>query len=122
MIGVCVLYLCECVRVPAWMFVCGMYLSTAGSPADSVTITPSDTRWVGAWWLGFFISAAIMFMASLPFWFLPKSHPKDPTAVPQSQIDPPSPPAEEMADIAKGELLLAPREDLRARKCQYNVP
>ncbi|XP_072565774.1 solute carrier organic anion transporter family member 1C1 isoform X2 [Paramormyrops kingsleyae] len=79
-----------------------LYVDVGFVTEDSVTIAPSDTRWVGAWWLGFFISAAIMFLASLPFWFLPKSLPKDPTAVPQSQIDPPSPPAEEMADIAKG--------------------
>ncbi|XP_048886023.1 solute carrier organic anion transporter family member 1C1 isoform X2 [Brienomyrus brachyistius] len=80
-----------------------LYVDVGFVNEDSVTIAPSDTRWVGAWWLGFFISAAIMFLASLPFWFLPKSLLKDPTAVPQSEIDPPSSPADEMTDIAKGD-------------------
>ncbi|XP_058883698.1 solute carrier organic anion transporter family member 1C1-like isoform X2 [Acipenser ruthenus] len=43
---------------------------------ESVTITPRDARWVGAWWLGFLVSAVIMLFASFPFWFLPKSLPK----------------------------------------------
>lgn len=43
---------------------------------ESVTITPKDARWVGAWWLGFFVSAVIMLLSGIPFWFLPRSLPK----------------------------------------------
>lgn len=46
------------------------------SPADSVTITPQDARWVGAWWLGFFVSSVFLVLAGVPFWFLPRSLPK----------------------------------------------
>uniref|UniRef100_A0A673LKK3 Solute carrier organic anion transporter family member n=1 Tax=Sinocyclocheilus rhinocerous TaxID=307959 RepID=A0A673LKK3_9TELE len=42
---------------------------------NSVTITPQDARWVGAWWLGFFVSSAILVLAGVPFWFLPRSLP-----------------------------------------------
>lgn len=38
-----------------------------------VTITATDTRWVGAWWLGILICAALNLLAGVPFWFLPKS-------------------------------------------------
>nr|XP_047902757.1 solute carrier organic anion transporter family member 1A2 isoform X4 [Anser cygnoides]XP_047902758.1 solute carrier organic anion transporter family member 1A2 isoform X4 [Anser cygnoides] len=41
-------------------------------PGD-VTITATDTRWVGAWWLGILICAALNLLAGVPFWFLPKS-------------------------------------------------
>uniref|UniRef100_A0A668AF31 Solute carrier organic anion transporter family member n=1 Tax=Myripristis murdjan TaxID=586833 RepID=A0A668AF31_9TELE len=43
---------------------------------DSVTISPKDARWVGAWWMGFLVSSAILFIAGIPFWFLPRSLPK----------------------------------------------
>ncbi|XP_006121345.2 solute carrier organic anion transporter family member 1C1-like [Pelodiscus sinensis] len=44
---------------------------------ESLTINPKDIRWVGAWWLGLVICAAVNFLASLPFWFLPYSLPKE---------------------------------------------
>uniref|UniRef100_A0A8C3NPD1 Solute carrier organic anion transporter family member n=1 Tax=Geospiza parvula TaxID=87175 RepID=A0A8C3NPD1_GEOPR len=40
-------------------------------------INPKDSRWVGAWWLGLLICGAVNFIASLPFWFLPYSLPKE---------------------------------------------
>lgn len=40
---------------------------------ETLTITSKDARWVGAWWLGFFVSSAIMFLAGIPFWFFPRS-------------------------------------------------
>lgn len=43
--------------------------------AETVTITPDDTRWVGAWWLGYIIAGIITLMSAVPFWFLPKSLP-----------------------------------------------
>ncbi|NWZ89649.1 SO1C1 protein, partial [Nesospiza acunhae] len=39
----------------------------------SITITPQDSRWVGAWWLGFLIGGALSFLSAIPFCFLPKS-------------------------------------------------
>lgn len=44
--------------------------------AESVTITPKDARWVGAWWLGFLVSSCLLLLSSIPFWFLPRSLPK----------------------------------------------
>ncbi|KFV79664.1 Solute carrier organic anion transporter family member 1C1, partial [Struthio camelus australis] len=44
---------------------------------DAISINPKDTRWVGAWWLGLLICGAVSFIASLPFWFLPYSLPKE---------------------------------------------
>ncbi|XP_074839829.1 solute carrier organic anion transporter family member 1C1-like isoform X1 [Carettochelys insculpta] len=44
---------------------------------ESVTITPKDIRWVGAWWLGLLICGIASFLSSLPFWFLPYSIPKE---------------------------------------------
>lgn len=43
---------------------------------DSVTINYKDSRWVGAWWLGFIATGTIILLSSIPFWFLPKSLPK----------------------------------------------
>lgn len=41
-----------------------------------MTITPKDARWVGAWWMGFLVSSALLLISSVPFWFLPRSLPK----------------------------------------------
>lgn len=42
---------------------------------ESVTITPEDAHWVGAWWLGYLVAGTITLMSAVPFWFLPKSLP-----------------------------------------------
>uniref|UniRef100_A0A672M1F4 Solute carrier organic anion transporter family member n=1 Tax=Sinocyclocheilus grahami TaxID=75366 RepID=A0A672M1F4_SINGR len=52
-----------------------LYVDIGFVSVDSVTITPQDARWVGAWWLGFFVSSAILVLAGVPFWFLPRSLP-----------------------------------------------
>uniref|UniRef100_A0A8C3FTR1 Solute carrier organic anion transporter family member n=1 Tax=Chrysemys picta bellii TaxID=8478 RepID=A0A8C3FTR1_CHRPI len=39
----------------------------------SITITPKDSRWVGAWWLGFIVAGITNLIAAIPFCFLPKS-------------------------------------------------
>ncbi|KFP33193.1 Solute carrier organic anion transporter family member 1C1, partial [Colius striatus] len=44
---------------------------------NAISINPKDTRWVGAWWLGLLICGTVSFIASLPFWFLPYSLPKE---------------------------------------------
>lgn len=41
-------------------------------PAD-LTITPTDTRWVGAWWFGLLICAGVNVLTAIPFFFLPKT-------------------------------------------------
>lgn len=40
---------------------------------ETLTITPNDIRWVGAWWLGFFVSSALLLLSGIPFWFFPRS-------------------------------------------------
>lgn len=46
-----------------------MFVSFLGE----LTITPTDVRWVGAWWLGILICGLVNLLAGLPFWFLPRS-------------------------------------------------
>uniref|UniRef100_A0A8C1N5Z0 Solute carrier organic anion transporter family member n=1 Tax=Cyprinus carpio TaxID=7962 RepID=A0A8C1N5Z0_CYPCA len=53
-----------------------LYVDIGFVSVDSLTITPQDARWVGAWWLGFFVSSAILVLAGVPFWFLPRSLPR----------------------------------------------
>uniref|UniRef100_A0A8C3XW75 Solute carrier organic anion transporter family member n=1 Tax=Chelydra serpentina TaxID=8475 RepID=A0A8C3XW75_CHESE len=43
----------------------------------TVTITLTDARWVGAWWLGILICGSVNLLAGMPFCFLPKSLPKE---------------------------------------------
>ncbi|MEE6477380.1 hypothetical protein FKM82_011493 [Ascaphus truei] len=50
-----------------------LYVDIGFVDIDRVTITPQDTRWVGAWWLGFLIAGVISLLAAVPFCFLPKS-------------------------------------------------
>ncbi|KAM9854608.1 solute carrier organic anion transporter family member 1C1-like [Aulostomus maculatus] len=52
-----------------------VYVDIGYVETDSVTITPRDARWVGAWWLGYLIAGTISLASAVPFWFLPKSLP-----------------------------------------------
>ena len=38
----------------------------------SLTTSPPSQR-LGAWWLGFFICGTLVFFATIPFWFFPRS-------------------------------------------------
>ncbi|XP_029969390.1 solute carrier organic anion transporter family, member 1D1 [Salarias fasciatus] len=63
---------------PIGGFLLGSYLSkiyvdVGFVDLDEVTITYKDSRWVGAWWLGFIVTGLIITLSSIPFWFLPKS-------------------------------------------------
>ncbi|XP_062852545.1 solute carrier organic anion transporter family member 1C1-like [Trichomycterus rosablanca] len=53
-----------------------LYVDIGFVDTDKLSITPNDARWVGAWWLGFFVSSIFMLVAGIPFWFLPRSLPK----------------------------------------------
>uniref|UniRef100_A0A8C0GMP2 Solute carrier organic anion transporter family member n=1 Tax=Chelonoidis abingdonii TaxID=106734 RepID=A0A8C0GMP2_CHEAB len=50
-----------------------LYVDIGFVDLGSITITPKDSRWVGAWWLGFIVSGIINLIAAIPFCFLPKS-------------------------------------------------
>ncbi|KAM6320702.1 solute carrier organic anion transporter family member 1C1-like [Aegotheles albertisi] len=50
-----------------------LYVDIGFVDLGSITITPQDSRWVGAWWLGFLIAGIVSFLSGLPFCFLPKS-------------------------------------------------
>uniref|UniRef100_A0A3P8WAY5 Solute carrier organic anion transporter family member n=1 Tax=Cynoglossus semilaevis TaxID=244447 RepID=A0A3P8WAY5_CYNSE len=52
-----------------------LYVDIGFVDLESVTITPKDSRWVGAWWMGFMVSSALLLMSSIPFCFLPRSLP-----------------------------------------------
>ncbi|XP_029317884.1 solute carrier organic anion transporter family member 1C1 isoform X2 [Cottoperca gobio] len=53
-----------------------LYVDIGYVDIESVTITPKDARWVGAWWLGFMVSSGLLLLSSIPFWFLPRLLPK----------------------------------------------
>ncbi|XP_053317997.1 solute carrier organic anion transporter family member 1B3-like [Spea bombifrons] len=54
-------------------FCAKLYVDIGFVDLDSITISPQDSRWVGAWWLGFLIAGAINLLSGIPFCFLPKS-------------------------------------------------
>ncbi|XP_070534597.1 solute carrier organic anion transporter family member 2A1-like [Ptychodera flava] len=43
---------------------------------SSIDIDPSDTRWVGAWWLGFLVNGALLLVVAIPITLLPKRFPQ----------------------------------------------
>lgn len=66
---------------PMFGFMLGSYLAkiyvdVGFVDLDTVTISHKDSRWVGAWWLGFIVTGTVVLMSSVPFFFLPKSLPK----------------------------------------------
>ncbi|KAG3292292.1 solute carrier organic anion transporter family member 1A2 isoform X1 [Ictidomys tridecemlineatus] len=58
-------------------FCANIYVDTGSVNTDTLTITPTDTRWVGAWWFGFLICAGVNVLTAIPFFFLPKTLPKE---------------------------------------------
>ncbi|XP_055990598.1 solute carrier organic anion transporter family member 1B1-like isoform X2 [Sorex fumeus] len=50
-----------------------IYVDVGYVDLSTIRITPTDSRWVGAWWLGFLVSGLLAVMSSIPFFFLPKS-------------------------------------------------
>ncbi|KAI7789635.1 solute carrier organic anion transporter family member 1C1-like [Triplophysa rosa] len=55
-----------------------LYVDIGLVNADSVSITHQDSRWVGAWWLGYVVAGSLTLLAALPFWFLPRALPETP--------------------------------------------
>ncbi|PNJ86790.1 SLCO1A2 isoform 3 [Pongo abelii] len=58
-------------------FCANVYVDTGSVNTDDLTISPTDTRWVGAWWFGFLICAGVNVLTAIPFFFLPKTLPKE---------------------------------------------
>ncbi|XP_021009826.1 LOW QUALITY PROTEIN: solute carrier organic anion transporter family member 1A4-like [Mus caroli] len=56
----CVLSLSVWILLYLWAFL-------LGEMNDDLTITPTDTRWVGAWWIGFLVCAGVNILASILF-------------------------------------------------------
>uniref|UniRef100_A0A4W4G6F6 Solute carrier organic anion transporter family member n=1 Tax=Electrophorus electricus TaxID=8005 RepID=A0A4W4G6F6_ELEEL len=88
-----------------------LYVDIGFVNVDGLAITPKDARWVGAWWLGFFVSATVTLLAGIPFWFLPRSLPKQEAVHKdnpgfchgvQEAVAHPASPSMKLADIAKG--------------------
>uniref|UniRef100_A0A3P9NMT5 Solute carrier organic anion transporter family member n=1 Tax=Poecilia reticulata TaxID=8081 RepID=A0A3P9NMT5_POERE len=58
-------------------FLAKTYVDIGFVDLDSITINYKDSRWVGAWWLGFILTGTVILLSSIPFFFLPKSLPKE---------------------------------------------
>ncbi|NXJ83707.1 SO1A2 protein, partial [Trogon melanurus] len=54
-------------------FCAQLFVDLGSVDAEDITITATDARWVGAWWLGILICAAFNFLVGVHFFFLPKS-------------------------------------------------
>ncbi|XP_070562133.1 solute carrier organic anion transporter family member 1B2-like [Ptychodera flava] len=50
----------------------GLYVDFDRVNMSSIDIDPSDTRWVGAWWLGYLVNGALMGVIGIPVMLLPK--------------------------------------------------
>ncbi|KAL6459880.1 hypothetical protein MHYP_G00316390 [Metynnis hypsauchen] len=73
-------------------FCAKLYVDIGAVDLDTITINHKDSRWVGAWWLGFLLTGAVMLLAGIPFWFLPRTLPKQEKS-----------PANKSADAQEGE-------------------
>ncbi|TMS02718.1 solute carrier organic anion transporter family, member 1D1 [Larimichthys crocea] len=80
-------------------FLAKIYVDIGFVDLDSITINYKDSRWVGAWWLGFITTGTLILLSSIPFWFLPKSLPKQGQEESQSK-------STELATVAEQENFL----------------
>ncbi|XP_072509660.1 solute carrier organic anion transporter family member 1B3-like isoform X2 [Notamacropus eugenii] len=53
-----------------------LYVDIGYVDLSSITINPRDSRWVGAWWLGFITAGIFTILSGVPFFFIPKSQKK----------------------------------------------
>ncbi|XP_028275243.1 solute carrier organic anion transporter family member 1C1-like [Parambassis ranga] len=60
-----------------------IYVDIGFVKMETISITPADARWVGAWWLGYLIAGVITLLSAIPFWFLPRSIPRSGPQVPE---------------------------------------
>ncbi|KAL6078930.1 hypothetical protein STEG23_032072 [Scotinomys teguina] len=58
-------------------FMLRLYVDIDRMPEGGIKLTSKDPRWVGAWWLGFLISAGLVVMAASPYFFFPREMPKE---------------------------------------------
>ncbi|XP_077632573.1 solute carrier organic anion transporter family member 2B1 isoform X1 [Crocuta crocuta] len=54
-----------------------LYVDIDRMPEGGINLTSKDPRWVGAWWLGFLISAGAVALAAIPYFFFPREMPKE---------------------------------------------
>lgn len=54
-----------------------LYVDIDRMPEGGISLTSKDPRWVGAWWLGFLISAGAVTLAAIPYFFFPREMPKE---------------------------------------------
>uniref|UniRef100_A0A8C6VNB3 Solute carrier organic anion transporter family member n=1 Tax=Naja naja TaxID=35670 RepID=A0A8C6VNB3_NAJNA len=50
-----------------------LYVDVGFVDVDAITISPTDSRWVGAWWMNFLVAGVVTLISGIPFLFLPKS-------------------------------------------------
>ncbi|XP_067915028.1 solute carrier organic anion transporter family member 1C1-like isoform X2 [Heterodontus francisci] len=55
----------------------GLFVDVGFVSSDRLTITPKDTRWVGAWWLGFLLAGVLSILAAIPICLFPKTMPTE---------------------------------------------
>ncbi|XP_058046438.1 solute carrier organic anion transporter family member 1B3-like [Ahaetulla prasina] len=65
-----------------------LYVDVGFVDMDTITISPTDVRWVGAWWMGFLVAGVIALISGIPFLFLPKSLDKKKDACIQKNLEP----------------------------------
>ncbi|KAM5181920.1 solute carrier organic anion transporter family member 2B1-like isoform 1-T2 [Mantella aurantiaca] len=53
------------------------YVDIDKIPASDILLTPSDPRWIGAWWMGFIVAACVVAVASVPYFFFPREMKKE---------------------------------------------
>lgn len=54
-----------------------LYVDIDRMPEGGINLTSKDPRWVGAWWLGFLVSAAAVALAAVPYFFFPREMAKE---------------------------------------------
>ncbi|XP_015271236.1 PREDICTED: solute carrier organic anion transporter family member 2B1-like, partial [Gekko japonicus] len=54
-----------------------IYVDADKIPLAEVQLTPTDPRWVGAWWLGFIFASALAAVSAIPYFFFPRELQKE---------------------------------------------